>query len=149
MIRMALLLAMAFAGPAFYGDDAGRTKLAGKWLVDDANASSNRTTWSLEEKGDAIHIAYSQGDRKVEEFECNTVGQECTIKDSGRPAKISMWYNGPKLVEMETRGSDVVKRQFSTAENGDVLEIQVVPIAPAGKTETIRLKRVETAPTHQ
>ena len=52
-----------------------------------------------------------------------------------------MWFNGPKLVEMETRGSEIIKRRFQ-AEEGDMVEVEVIPIVPSGKTEVVRLHRV-------
>jgi len=72
------------------------------------------------------------------EFQCNTVGKECSEKHG----KVSMWFNGPKLVVMETRGSDVVKRRFEASADGGALEMEVIPIAPSGKTEKVALKRV-------
>jgi hypothetical protein len=54
-----------------------------------------------------------------------------------------MWFNGPKLVELETKGKEVVKRRFAVAGEGDTLEIEVIPIEPAGKTETLRFRRLQ------
>ena len=54
-----------------------------------------------------------------------------------------MWFSGPKLVELVTKGRQVIKRRFAVAEAGDTLELEVIPIQPDGKTETIRLRRVQ------
>jgi CheY-like chemotaxis protein len=60
----------------------------------------------------------------------------------GERAKVTMYYNGPRLVQYETRGSHVTKRRFTiTGEDGNTLEVETMPISPPGKAETIRFKR--------
>ena len=77
------------------------------------------------------------------------MGRECEIKDSGRQAKVSMWFSGPKLVELETKGSEVVKRRFALSGQGDTMELEVIPIVPVGRSETKLLKRIQTSGTKQ
>lgn len=136
-LRIAPLVPVLLATAAFAADPPGRAQLIGTWKQD---AASEPAVWVLETKGDALHVTESQGTRKVSEFECNTVGKECEIKNEH--LKVSLYYNGPKLVELETRGSDVVKRLFSPA-GTDSLEIEVTSLVPAGKPEKITLKRVD------
>jgi hypothetical protein len=45
-------------------------------------------------------------------------------------------------VETETIGSRVVKRRFAVTGDGDKMELEVIPIEPEGKTETVVFKRV-------
>ena len=71
------------------------------------------------------------------------------LKGAGRKSRISMWFNGPKLVEMETKGSQVVKRRFSITGDGDTLDLETIPIAPAGKVETSHFKRVSPVAAKQ
>jgi hypothetical protein len=110
--------------------------------VDDSGKDSN-TVWILEGENDEIQITESRNNEVVAKFSCNTMGRECAVKESGQKAKISLYYNGPSLVEMEIRGNDVVKRRFTATDSGDKLEIEVIPIAPSGKTEVLRLRRTE------
>jgi hypothetical protein len=84
----------------------------------------------------------SDGTQTVVEFECDTLGKECAIQDAGRRSKVSMWFNGSKLVELETRGSQVVKRRFSLTGDGDTMDVEIIPIVPSGKSETTHFKRV-------
>jgi hypothetical protein len=56
-----------------------------------------------------------------------------------------MWFNGPKLVEIEARGTEVVKRRFSVTGDGDRMDVETIPIVPAGKSETRHFKRVPPA----
>jgi hypothetical protein len=148
IILLGLLLALQ-AGAAGSGDAAeSRAKLIGAWQLD-AAAGQPDATWAIEQNGDRIRITQSRGGTKIGEFECNTMGKECKVKDSGHQATISMWYNGPKLVELEIHGSDVVKRRFVVTGEGNTMQMELISIAPTRKAETFQLKRVETAATRQ
>lgn len=135
-------LAALFASAAWASDSTDHTKLCGAWQVQSEAGKGPGLIWVLKENGDAIHVTYSRGNQKLAEFECNAMGRECAIKDSGHQAKVSMWFSGPKLVELETKGSDVVKRRFAVSDQGDTMELEVIPIVPNGQTETQQLKRV-------
>lgn len=137
MKRILVFGCLICAGAAFADDTADRGKLAGSW------ESPDGARWVLDSKGDAVHVAEFDHDRKVSEFECNTVGRECDVKDNGKSAKVTMYYNGPKLIVLETRGSDVVKLRFQASD--DQLEVETMPIVPAGKTETAKLARTTVA----
>ena len=142
------LSVFVFAG-ALLGDDASdRAKLAGTWQLESGTDKSG-TVWTLESKGDGIHVTRLQNNQKLTDFECNTLGKDCDVTDAGHREKISMWYNGPKLVEFETRGSDVTRWRFAVSSQGDTLEVEQTPISPAGKTETMKFKRVEQTASAQ
>ena len=118
-----------------------RAKLAGKWQPR-AGEKSDDETWTLEDNNGSIRITQESNGQRIAEYECNTMGRECNIKEAGHAAKVSMWFNGPKLVEMRTRGSEVVKRRFSVTGDGDMLDLEVIPIAPGGKSEVIHMGRL-------
>lgn len=124
------------AGSTFADDGAVRDKLTGKWQSD-----GNGDTWILKEAGDSIHVSNSSNAQIVAEFDCNTVGKECAVKRSGHKATVSMWFNGEKLVELETTGDRVVKRRFSVTGNGDTMDLEVIPITPIGPTAIMHFKR--------
>ena len=136
------LVALTAAAIAFADDAIDRSKLIGAWQLQTSPDKASGTVWTFEEKGDSMHVVVSENNGKVADFECNVEGRECEIKESGKQAKISMWYSGPKLVELETRGSDTVKRRFGIKDTGDMMEIEIIPVVPAGKTEVLTLKRV-------
>jgi|SRR5579871_1008128 len=138
----ALLFAATLAGAAFADDGPDRAKLAGTWQVEKSAADDGGSTWTFQEKSDAIHVTTAQGATKLADFECNTEGRDCTVADSGKKVKVSLWFAGTKLVELETRGSDVVKRRFEVSGVGDTMEMEVIPVVPQGKTEQVTLKRV-------
>ena len=141
-VSMMALSTLLIMGAAFADDDSGRAKLMGKWLQSDGGEDA-KSSWTLVDgAADSIHVTNSNGTQVVAEFECNTVGQECAVKAAGRKSKISMWFNGPKLVEMETAGAQVVKRRFSVGGDGETLDLEIIPISPAGKTQISHFKRV-------
>lgn len=139
--KLRVILAVLVTAASLFAFDDARAKLMGSWQPDEPS-SQGGGVWTLERKdGDILRLTYMQGDQKVTEFECNTTGQECQVKDSGKSAKVSMWFSGSTLVELETRGSEVFKRQFAISPQGDNLEVEVIPIEPAGKPETFHLRR--------
>jgi len=129
--------------PGIFADDrADRDKLIGSWEASGAGDGST-SAWTFASKGDVLQITQVEGDKKVAKFECTTEGSPCEIKSAGKKAMISMWFNGPKLVQMETKGSDVLKRRFGILANGSTMEMEIIPVVPTGKTETFQFKRVE------
>ncbi len=137
----AMLLLVAGSAPA--DEVADRAKLLGSWQSPAGHDGDS--IWTLEAKGEAIRLSETRQGETLLEFECVAAGKECEAKESGRKAKVSLWFNGPKLVVMETRGSDVIERRFLVAGAGDTLHIEVLQVAPPGKTETLELKRLQMA----
>ena len=125
-VHILVLATTLFAGGALADDPANRASLSGTWQVQNEVGKGSASVWVLEKKSDVIHVTNLKGDQKLAISECNTVGRECEIEDSGRQAKVSMWFIGPKLVELETRGEEVVKRRFSIAGQGDICNSSVV-----------------------
>jgi len=139
-VSFAILL---FATSAVGDDGSARAKLIGRWKPQES-AAKEAGVWTLEAKnGDILRVTHSLGDQKLSELECSTTGRECEIKDSGKTAKVSMWFNGAKLVELETKGREVVKRRFAVAKQGDTLEVEIIPIVPEGRPETLRFARTQ------
>jgi len=123
-------------------DSSARARLVGAWQPQDSTAK-DAGVWTLERKGDEVmHISYSVGDQKMIEFECGTTGKECKVKDSGKSATVSLWFNGSRLVALETRGQEVLKRRFAVGD-GDSLEVEVIPIQPDGKSEKVVFRRIQ------
>jgi hypothetical protein len=128
---------------ALADDSAERAKFNGTWQSQGEKAGAAKAVWVLESQGDAFHITTAQGDKKTAEYTC-TLGKECEVKDGGRKVKVMVYFNGPKLVVQETKGEEIVKRRFG-AVPGDALELEVIPMTPEGKTETLHLQRVQSA----
>jgi len=130
------------------GDDiADRGKLAGTWQLQ-KGSDKDGSVWTLESKGDGVHIVRLQANQKLTDFECNTLGRDCDVTETGHHVKLSIWYNGPKLVQLETRGSEVVKWRLAVTGQGDTMEVEEIPVTPEGKTEILEFKRVLTTSAH-
>ncbi len=130
-------------GVALSGATPDRDKLIGAW--ENPGGGDAKTVWTLSANGDSIQITQTENERKISEVECNTVGRECEVKQAGKPVKISMWFNGPKLVVMEVRGSEVLKRRFHATDDGSAMELEVIPIVPQGKPELVHLTRASAS----
>lgn len=141
LLTVTCAFALCFATAAL-SDDAVKP-FTGTWSAPSQSGRETPNTWVFEQKGDVLRIAEMNGQQKIAEFECNTMGRECEIKDEGKKATVSMWFNGPKLVELESRGSDVIKRRFALTQKGDAMDVEIIPISHEGKPETLRFTRVE------
>jgi hypothetical protein len=89
-------------------DKADRASLVGSWVQ---NGGSH--AWIIDNQADGLHVTEIEGSSPIADFQCNTEGQSCAIKIGGHKASVSMYYNGPALVQLETKGDQVVKRRFS------------------------------------
>jgi hypothetical protein len=137
-------LGMLFLASAITLFAVEKPDLTGTW-VPSAGSSSGLAKIEIEQNQDEIKLRELSGDNKPEkEFQCAPTGKECDSK--GRDAKVSLWYNGPALIEMyQARdGKTVVKTRRKISEDGSTLTVEVMPIVPAGgKTETIVYRRAE------
>jgi hypothetical protein len=130
---------------AIADDRADREKLVGSWQLQDHPGESPATGWTFASSGANLQVTQLDGDKILAKFQCATDGSPREIKTGGKKAMMSMWYNGAKLVQMESKGSDVVKRRFGVLPQTDVMEMEVIPIVPGGKTETFRFQRVQVS----
>jgi hypothetical protein len=141
-VKRAAFALLLFPVAGWADDVSDRAKLMGSWQDD----SSKAAVWLLEVKGAALHITESSGDQKISEFECPPKGADCEGTVAGKKASVSMYYDGPALVQLVTRGSDVTRRRFSVPGGRDTMEIEVTPIVGDDKAETLHLKRVKASP---
>ncbi len=135
-----MIVTLALMGVACFADDgADRNKLAGTWNLD----GGGNTAWSVRgTPAGGVHLTYTRGTEKLADFECNTEGKECPVRMEGKPVKISLYFNGPKLVMLVTRGDTVVKWRFGVVSDSE-MEVETAPITPAGKAETLHFKHVD------
>lgn len=132
--------ALAMSVPAAFGeDDADRAKLTGAW-----QEQGSQAVWTIEQTSSGMHVTNSEGTHKIAEFMCG-LAKECEAKDAGKKVTVTLYFNGGKLVMMETRGEQVVKRRFGFGDSPDVLELEMIPVNPEGKPETTHCTRVQSA----
>jgi hypothetical protein len=133
-------LAALLVGLAGAADQSDRDKLSGTWQTPGDAAA--REVWTLAFEGEDVRVKRTGPGEKSSEIRCNTAGRECEARSAGKPVKVSIWFNGPKLVVMETNRDDVLKRRFHATADGSVVEMEIIPIVPRGDEQTIRLTKV-------
>jgi hypothetical protein len=126
-----LALTFAFSSIAF-AQTGSDPNLSGNW-VDKSDAAKKI---ALTEKGDTIKVHETDGDKVIADYTCNLSGKQCDIKEDGHSAKVMMYYNGSKLVEITERGSDVTKRRFSLSQDGNTMTMELIPVSPEGNNTT-------------
>nr|ASY01939.1 hypothetical protein [uncultured bacterium] len=142
-MQIRLIFAMfALTGVVCLADDAAdRNKLAGTWNL---NGAAGNISWTVRgNENGSVHLTYTRGTEKLADFECNTEGKDCSVRMEGHPVKVSLYFNGPRLVMLETRGDTVVKWRFGVVSDSGEMEVESMPITPAGKAETLRFKHAE------
>jgi len=131
-----ILLTAVFAAGAF-AEDSARPVLSGTW------ASPNDASEKLvvEQTDSGIHMQELKGNETKADYECKLDGKDCEFKEDGHPAKVSLWFNGPKLVELVTRGRNIVRRRFTLADGGKKLVVEMSAFSNPDKSETVEYTR--------
>jgi hypothetical protein len=130
-MRFVLLTAMMLVpGRAILGAD--RPDLSGTWRMED-RADSPPVT--IQQEGSNLNIKSAPGSGDLTEVNCNTMGKQCEGKLSGDDAKMSYWFNGPELVEMAIESKNrVTETRRRLSEDGNKMIVEVIPIAPGGRS---------------
>jgi hypothetical protein len=110
---------------------------SGSWHLQ----SDDSTQIMVERTAESIHVKEEHGGRLTQEYTCTTDGKECLYHEAGRKGKVSLWFNGPYLVEVRTHGDVITKRRFLVKDESKTLQVEVIPVSPEGKTEVIAFTR--------
>ncbi len=114
------------------------TGFVGSWAQ-----SGGTGGWAIQIASNGLHVTQTEGAATVADFDCATDGHDCNVKVSGHPAKVSMYFNGPALIELETRGAQVVKRRFAL--DGQSLKITVTQMTGRVQTQELQFDRRQSA----
>lgn len=52
-----------------------------------------------------------------------------------------MYFNGPILVQIETKGDQIVKRRFTVQPSGNTLKVETIPMAAHAQPEEMEFER--------
>jgi hypothetical protein len=128
----------------------GKTDFSGSWELKKDGQPGAVSKLLINQREDEVHIRDSDVQRDMQtNLKCGTKGVECKARVDGRDARVTLWYNGPSLVEMETIGDDVRKKRLTLSEDGKTLTLEVVSIVPAGKdAEKLVFSRAVTGEQH-
>ena len=136
LIISSIFLAAVAAIPAA----AQTPDLSGNWVAD-SNASNK---WILQQKDGKMHVQEMIGDKVETEFTCSLYGQECSARENGHAEKITMYFNGTKLVELRERNGSTVKQRLTLSDDGKTLSVETVPLSSNDKPETMSFRRQNT-----
>jgi hypothetical protein len=121
-----------------------RPNLSGTWLFDTAKSELHTekvagATWVINEDDRSIQITENEEGSKKVELKCTTDGKDCKV--TGDKATASFWYNGPMLVEMETKGEHVTRYRMKLSEDGKTLTVDTTSIVPKGDQDDVLVFR--------
>ena len=122
-----------------------RPNISGTWEFDSSKSELHTekvasATWVILEDDSSIQITESEdGASKKIELKCTTDGKECKI--SGNKATASFWYNGPMLVEMESKGDRVMRYRMKLSDDGKTLTVDTTSIVPKGTQDDLMVFR--------
>ena len=119
-----------------------KPNLSGSWQLSVADSKVDVSkiatgTWLIEQDGPSIHIlrveTLQDSKESKREIRCTTDGKQCTEKG----IKISFWYNGDALVELDVAGETTSEYSMSLAPGGKTLTVDVTHITPVGDREKL------------
>jgi hypothetical protein len=120
------------------GDDkaTARAALVGSWVQNGGSAG-----WVIDSRADGLHIKQIEGSGPIADFECNTYGQNCEVKIAGHKVTESFYYNGATLIQLETKGDQIVERRFSVLPSGNAMKVEVTPMSGKMQKEELEFER--------
>jgi hypothetical protein len=123
-----------------------KPNLSGKWQLNTRKSEVHSripyaVNLAMDQKGSAIHLVRTArtnaGRDTVTEFNCTTDGKDCDVKG----VKISLWYDGASLVEMDIAVQSVTKSSMTLSDDGKTISIDVNYISPPGDREKLVLEK--------
>jgi hypothetical protein len=134
-----MIIPLGFAVVAL-GDS--RPDLNGVWRLEPSLSEvhshlSTPLTWQIEQSDNSIRLIQRTEEKKdPDDIRCATDGHDCKVKEEGRNAFVSFYYNGPVLVELESEGQNrdtVTKKRMHISSDGATLTVDIIHILPSGK----------------
>jgi len=116
---------------------SSKPDFSGKWQ---SQSSGKPLTLAIEQKGTSIHVvrtSQSGGKESVVEFSCTTDGKDC----QARGIKVSLWYDGESLVEMDVSDA-VVSTTKMTLDNPKTISVTVSYMSPKADPESFVLQKM-------
>jgi hypothetical protein len=142
-LSLAACSALAVLALPLAGQD--RPNLSGTWQFDSTQselhtAKTPGSTWVINEDDTTIQITESaEGASKKIELKCTTDGKECKV--TGDKGKASFWFNGAMLVELETKGEQVMRYRMKLSDDGKTLTVNTTSIVPKAEQDDVLIFR--------
>ena len=136
-MRPILYALLAFTALAAQADNlADRAHLIGHWVQNGGSAA-----WIIDGASGELRVTEIGRDAPVAGFLCNTDGHDCQVKIAGHKAIVSLYYNGPALVQLETIGEQIVKRRFTILPSGNTMKVEVMPMSGHAPSQELEFER--------
>ena len=133
---LVLVLSAAVAA----GQEQERPSFSGTWQFDASKSELHSSkissaTWVIEEGDNSIHISQTEnGKPKKTELQCTTDGKVCKFPGDRRD---SFWFNGPMLVDMETKDALDVSPEYAREEYGPRIDAHVAALKKKARANNI------------
>jgi hypothetical protein len=124
-----------------------KPNFSGKWQLNTeksqlAAGKASAVNLTIEQKGPAIHILKTiksaNGKESVTEFTCTTDGKDCDAKG----VKVSLWYDGPSLIQLDVSDALVAKTSMTLSEDGKTITLTVTYISPEAETDKFVVEKI-------
>ena len=141
-----LCVCFACTFPGWMNGQDSKPDFSGNWQLNSGKSelhSGQAATAKLviQQKGSSIHVIRTlksaDGKETLTEFNCTTDGKDCDAKGT----KISLWYDGRDLVEMEV-GERVTKMHMTRAPDGKSIECDLSFISPQSEGDKLVLEKL-------
>lgn len=134
-----------FAAPA--AGQQSKPNFSGKWQSNGEKSQfhsgkASDVNISIEQKDASIHVVKTMkagnGKESIIEFTCTTDGKDCNAKG----VKVSLWYDGTSLVEMDIGDDLVIKTSMTLGENAKTISATVTYISPQAEPDKLIFEKM-------
>lgn len=106
------------------------------------SGKASAVSLTIDQKGTSVHIVKTMragdGKESVLEFTCTTDGKDCESKG----IKVSLWYDGASLVEMDVSDDLISKTSMTLGEKAKTIGVTVTYISPKAEDDRIVLNKI-------
>ena len=124
-----------------------KPNFSGKWQANGQKSQlhsgkASAANLTIEQKDASIHVVKTMkavdGKESTLEFTCTTDGKDCDAEG----VKISLWYDGTTLIEMDIGDDLVVKTSIALGENAKTITATITYISPQAEPDKLILEKM-------
>ena len=126
--------------------DTAPPNYSGVWQLEPEHSqvpAGETITYNIQDSSGQVvfsRIIHERDGRQLtSHFSCKTGGGQCQFDEGGRKAQVSLWYDGPALVVLETNTGDtsVTQWRLTMGPDGKTLNVEVEHLEPSDRTEKL------------
>lgn len=124
-----------------------KPNFSGKWQANTEKSElhsgkASAVNLTIDQKGPSIHLVKTvrstAGKDSVIDVNCTTDGKDCETKG----IKVSLWYDGPCLVEMDVSDDLVTKTSMTLNESSKTINADITYISPQAQADKLVLDKM-------